>query len=440
MPNDVGGPPRAGAPVVRCVASQSTLDAAVMRPLRRVFVITASRQAAAASTSQYLIVMAFTSKQKKLVCAAHGDRAPPGLATRVPVVDVRSGSLCSSAAIDSRVGKGIGPLPAAGGAPAVSSAGSSAASAACSAAAAPGEMGSLAGKVSRSASSNCASPGGAAVSSAGTCAVGRSCRNRRRSGWRHRRYPVGIERWKGSWQARQNDSSDRPHLGMPHAWQRRRLSPSARTALSKANEHERCAAPCSHHRRRLRRPVVHARAGARAGAHHAGRPTNHHLFQPLLYQVATAGLSAPDIAAPLRHILRQQRNVHGAAGRGDRHRRRREAVQRAGTVAPQTLDYDFLLVASGATHAYFGHDDWAAHAPGLKTLDDALAHPPPHAAGVRAGREPRPATTSATPGCTSPSSAAGPPASSWPARWPRSRATRCAGEFRRIDPRRARCG
>ena len=97
--------------------------------------------------------------------------------------------------------------------------------------------------------------------------------------------------------------------------------------------------------------------------------TNHHLFQPLLYQVATAGLSAPDIAAPLRHILRKQANVTVRLDEAlaiDRGARR---VQLAGGV----LDYDYLLVATGATHAYFGHEDWAAHAPGLKTLDDALA-------------------------------------------------------------------
>ncbi len=97
--------------------------------------------------------------------------------------------------------------------------------------------------------------------------------------------------------------------------------------------------------------------------------TNHHLFQPLLYQVATAGLSAPDIAAPLRHILRRQANVTV---------RMDEAVAidlaaRRVTLAAGTLDYDYLLVATGATHAYFGKDDWAEHAPGLKTLDDALA-------------------------------------------------------------------
>lgn len=96
---------------------------------------------------------------------------------------------------------------------------------------------------------------------------------------------------------------------------------------------------------------------------------NHHLFQPLLYQVATAGLSAPDIAAPLRHILRRQRNatvlMEEVAAIEPRSSRLRLADGRA-------LDYDFLLLASGATHAYFGHHEWAAHAPGLKTLDDAL--------------------------------------------------------------------
>jgi len=96
---------------------------------------------------------------------------------------------------------------------------------------------------------------------------------------------------------------------------------------------------------------------------------NHHLFQPLLYQVATAGLSAPDIAAPLRHILQWQRNVtvlmETVAGIDTGAREVR--LERG-----EPLRYDILLLASGATHAYFGHDEWAAHAPGLKTLDDAL--------------------------------------------------------------------
>jgi NADH:ubiquinone reductase (H+-translocating) len=100
---------------------------------------------------------------------------------------------------------------------------------------------------------------------------------------------------------------------------------------------------------------------------------NHHLFQPLLYQVATAGLSAPDIAAPLRHILRRQRNVQVLMAEVTGIEVDAKSVQLGGPVAAQTLHYDQLLVASGATHAYFGHQEWAAHAPGLKTLDDALA-------------------------------------------------------------------
>jgi len=96
---------------------------------------------------------------------------------------------------------------------------------------------------------------------------------------------------------------------------------------------------------------------------------NHHLFQPLLYQVATAGLSAPDIAAPLRQILRRQKNVlvrMATVTRIDADRRQVEL----GDGSP--IGFDYLLLASGSTHAYFGNDQWAAHAPGLKTLDDAL--------------------------------------------------------------------
>src|SRR5690349_14322333 len=96
--------------------------------------------------------------------------------------------------------------------------------------------------------------------------------------------------------------------------------------------------------------------------------TNHHLFQPLLYQVATAGLSAPDIAAPLRHILRTQRNV---TVRLDEARAIDVAAKRV-TLENGALDFDYLIVATGSTHAYFGHDDWAPFAPGFKTLDDAL--------------------------------------------------------------------
>lgn len=97
---------------------------------------------------------------------------------------------------------------------------------------------------------------------------------------------------------------------------------------------------------------------------------NHHLFQPLLYQVATAGLSAPDIAAPLRHILGHQRNVEVRLGEVVTIDKQARQIRMADG---STLDYDNLLLATGATHAYFGNDQWADDAPGLKTLDDAIA-------------------------------------------------------------------
>ena len=97
---------------------------------------------------------------------------------------------------------------------------------------------------------------------------------------------------------------------------------------------------------------------------------NHHLFQPLLYQVATAGLSAPDIAAPLRHILGHQRNVEVRLGEVVTIDKQARQIRMADG---STLDYDSLLLATGATHAYFGNDQWADDAPGLKTLDDAIA-------------------------------------------------------------------
>jgi len=95
---------------------------------------------------------------------------------------------------------------------------------------------------------------------------------------------------------------------------------------------------------------------------------NHHLFQPLLYQVATAGLAAPSIAAPLRHILRSQRNVTVHMGEV----LRIDIAARLVSLPDREIPYDYLLVASGATHAYFGNQHWAQHAPGLKTLDDAF--------------------------------------------------------------------
>lgn len=97
--------------------------------------------------------------------------------------------------------------------------------------------------------------------------------------------------------------------------------------------------------------------------------SNHHLFQPLLYQVATAGLSAPSIAAPIRHMLRRQRNVTVLMAEVSGIDKARRRVSLADG---QALDYDFLILAAGATHSYFGRDDWAEHAPGLKTLEDAF--------------------------------------------------------------------
>lgn len=100
--------------------------------------------------------------------------------------------------------------------------------------------------------------------------------------------------------------------------------------------------------------------------------TNHHLFQPLLYQVATAGLSAPAISAPIRHVLRREMRRGNLtvllAEVSDIAADRREVVLDDGTC----LGYDHLIVAAGATHSYFGQDHWAAHAPGLKTLADAF--------------------------------------------------------------------
>ncbi|MEM8713421.1 MAG: NAD(P)/FAD-dependent oxidoreductase, partial [Planctomycetota bacterium] len=94
---------------------------------------------------------------------------------------------------------------------------------------------------------------------------------------------------------------------------------------------------------------------------------NHHLFQPLLYQVATAGLAGPDIAAPIRRILRRHRNTRVIYGEVEKIDPEEQAVHVQGAA----LRYDTLVVATGATHAYFGHDEWERYAPGLKTLGDA---------------------------------------------------------------------
>ena len=96
---------------------------------------------------------------------------------------------------------------------------------------------------------------------------------------------------------------------------------------------------------------------------------NHHLFQPLLYQVATAGLSPGDIASPIRHVLRRQANVQVLLAEA----LAVDVARKVVCLDVGELPYDALIVAAGATHSYFGHDEWQAAAPGLKSLDDALA-------------------------------------------------------------------
>lgn len=96
--------------------------------------------------------------------------------------------------------------------------------------------------------------------------------------------------------------------------------------------------------------------------------SNHHLFQPLLYQVATAALNPADIAAPIRRILRKQTNVQVILAEV-------MGIDVAGQsveLADGRVPFDYLILATGATHSYFGHDEWEQHAPGLKSLQDAL--------------------------------------------------------------------
>jgi len=100
---------------------------------------------------------------------------------------------------------------------------------------------------------------------------------------------------------------------------------------------------------------------------------NHHTFQPLLYQVATATLNPSDITAPIRHVLRRQRNATVLLAEVERiDVRQRTLTIDEGDGRARGITYDYLVVAAGARHAYFGHDAWEADAPGLKTIDDAL--------------------------------------------------------------------
>ena len=93
-----------------------------------------------------------------------------------------------------------------------------------------------------------------------------------------------------------------------------------------------------------------------------------HTFQPLLYQVATAGLSPGEIAAPVRSILRSHKNVEVLMAEVTGFDLERRIVQTPDAEIP----YDYLIIAAGATHSYFGHEDWEPLAPGLKTIEDAL--------------------------------------------------------------------
>lgn len=117
-------------------------------------------------------------------------------------------------------------------------------------------------------------------------------------------------------------------------------------------------------------------AGLHAARGFAGKPVrvtlidkrNHHLFQPLLYQVATASLSPADIASPIRSILRRVDNVRVILGEVTAV----DAGDNQVVLGEERIDYDYLILAAGAQHSYFGHDEWETRAPGLKSLEDAL--------------------------------------------------------------------
>ncbi|MCW5735914.1 MAG: NAD(P)/FAD-dependent oxidoreductase [Enhydrobacter sp.] len=114
--------------------------------------------------------------------------------------------------------------------------------------------------------------------------------------------------------------------------------------------------------------AANALAGADADVTVVDR-RNYHLFQPLLYQVATAGLSPAQIASPIRAILRRAANVHVLLGKVNGVDKERRTV----ALDDRTISYDYLVLATGARHSYFGHDEWESVAPGLKKIDDATA-------------------------------------------------------------------
>ena len=118
-------------------------------------------------------------------------------------------------------------------------------------------------------------------------------------------------------------------------------------------------------------------AGLQAAMHLAGKPVevmlvdrrNHHTFQPLLYQVALAALSPGDIAQPIRSIFRNRQNVDVLM---DEVVGIDAAAKSVHLHSSANLHYDYLILATGSTHSYFGHDDWEPYAPGLKTVEDAI--------------------------------------------------------------------
>ena len=109
---------------------------------------------------------------------------------------------------------------------------------------------------------------------------------------------------------------------------------------------------------------------------------NHHTFQPLLYQVATAGLSAPQIASPIRHILRSQKNARVLLGEAI-------AIDTAAkrvVLADGEIEFDYLIVAAGLTHSYFGNSAWARACAGTENARRCAGDSPPHLDCVRARR------------------------------------------------------
>jgi NADH dehydrogenase len=145
---------------------------------------------------------------------------------------------------------------------------------------------------------------------------------------------------------------------------------------------------------------------------------NHHTFQPLLYQVATAGLSPGEIAAPIRWILRTYSNLKVLLEEVvDFNPKQKKVITRE-----QVLDYDWLVIASGATHAYFGHQEWEPLAPGLKTIEDALEIRRRVLLAFELA-ERQTLTAKADLRCSSWSSEAAPPASSSRVPWLKSPAT-----------------